>query len=163
MGNESPLKLMYLNPVGTPDYDEVFADMARTVKLPGTEVHVTSLKPAAGAFTHIEYRSYEAVVSTGIVRAARAAAAERFDALAIGCFYDSALHEAREVSADMVVTAPCAPRWRSPPTGSSATATCSATGSWSAPSRQYTCGASAEERPYAAGAVELIAMTRPTS
>ena len=102
-----PRKLMYLNPVGTPDYDQVFADMARRVKLPGTEVHVTSLQPGAGAFTHIEYRSYQAVVSAGIVRAARAAAAAGFDALAIGCFYDTALHDAREVSGDMVVTAPC--------------------------------------------------------
>ena len=107
MADGGPLKVMYLNPVGTPDYDEVFAAMARGVKLPGTEVHVTSLQPADGAFTHIEYRSYEAVVSTGIVRAARAAAAEGFDALAIGCFYDTALHEAREVSGEMVVTAPC--------------------------------------------------------
>ena len=107
MANDAPLKLMYLNPVGTPAYDGVFADMARDVKLPGTEVHVASLKPADGAFTHIEYRSYEAVVSTGIVRAARAAAAEGFDALAIGCFYDTALHGAREVSGDMIVTAPC--------------------------------------------------------
>ena len=107
MANDGPLKVMYLNPVGTPDYDGVFADMARGVKLPGTEVHVTSLKPTDGAFTHIEYRSYEAVVSTGIVRAARAAAAEGFDALAIGCFYDTALLDAREVSGDMVVTAPC--------------------------------------------------------
>ena len=100
-------KLMYLNPVGTSDYDGVFADMARDVKQPGTEVHVTSLKPADGAFTHIEYRSYETVVSTGIVRAARAAAAEGFDGMAIGCFYDTALHDAREVSGDMIVTGPC--------------------------------------------------------
>ena len=64
MTDDGPLKLMYLNPVGTPAYDGVFADMARAVKLPGTEVHVTSLKPADGGFTHIEYRSYEAVVST---------------------------------------------------------------------------------------------------
>ena len=48
------------------------------------------------------------MVSAGIVRAARAAAAGGFDALAIGCFYDTALLEAREVSGDMVVTAPCA-------------------------------------------------------
>ena len=68
MVNGGPLKVMYLNPVGTSEYDAVFADMARGVKLPGTEVHVTSLKPADGAFTHIEYRSYEAVVSAGIVR-----------------------------------------------------------------------------------------------
>jgi len=106
MADGSPLKLMYLNPAGTPDYYGVFADMARAVKLPGTDVHVASLKPGDGAFTHIEYRSY--VVSTGIVRAARAAAAEGFDALAIGRFYDPALHDAREVSGDMVVTAPCA-------------------------------------------------------
>ena len=33
---------------------------------------------------------------------------EGFDALAIGCFYDTALHDAREVSGGMVVTAPCA-------------------------------------------------------
>ena len=108
MTDDGPLKLIYLNPVGTPDYDGTFADMARAVKLPGTEVHVTWLKPGDGAFTHIEYRAYEAVVSTGIVRAARAAAAEGFEALAIGCFYDTALHEAREVSGGMLVTAPCA-------------------------------------------------------
>ena len=35
MADDGPLKLMYLNPVGTPDYDEVFAGMAREVKLPG--------------------------------------------------------------------------------------------------------------------------------
>ena len=108
MTDDGPLKLIYLNPVGTPDYDGTFADMARAVKLPGTEVHVTWLKHGDGAFTHIEYRAYEAVVSTGIVRAARAAAAEGFEALAIGCFYDTALHEAREVSGGMLVTAPCA-------------------------------------------------------
>ena len=107
MADDGPLELMYLNPVGTPDYDGVSADMALDVEFPGTEVHVASLKPADGGFTRIEYRSYEAVVSTGIVRAARAAAAEGFDVLAIGCFYDTALHDAREVSGDMVVTAPC--------------------------------------------------------
>ena len=102
------LKIMYLNPIGTPDYDEVFATMARENKHPETEVHITSLKPSDGAFTHIEYRSYEAIVTTGIVRAARAAAREGFHGMAIGCFYDTALHEAREVSETMVVTAPCA-------------------------------------------------------
>ena len=107
MTTEGPLRIMYLNPVGTADYDQVFADMARECKHPGTEVHITSLKRSDGGFTHIEYRSYETVVSTGIVRAARAAGRAGFDALAIGCFYDTALHDAREVSGEMVVTAPC--------------------------------------------------------
>lgn len=107
MNKTAPLKIMYLNPVGNDIYDPVFADLARECKRPGTEVHITSLKASDGAFTHIEFRSYETVVSTGIVRAARAAGREGFDALAIGCFYDTALLDAREVSGEMIVTAPC--------------------------------------------------------
>lgn len=108
MTSDKPLKIMYLSPVAhTGGYDPVFAQMARDHKMPGTEVHVTSLPAEEGGFTHIEYRSYEAMVTRGIIRATRAAAREGFDALAIGCFYDTALHDAREVSEGMVVTAPC--------------------------------------------------------
>ena len=107
MKANAPLKLMYLNPVGTELYDAVFADMARTYKQPGTEVHIACLPEADGRFTHIEYRSYETIVSRGIIRATRQAAREGFDALAIGCFYDTALHDAREISGEMIVTAPC--------------------------------------------------------
>ena len=106
--NEQPLKVMYLSPImGSAAHDDLFADMAREHKLPGTEVHVTSLPESDGHFSHIEFRAYEAMVTRGIVRAARAAAREGFDAFAIGCFYDTALHDAREISGDMVVTAPC--------------------------------------------------------
>jgi len=107
MSTAKPLKVMYHNPVGNSAYDQVFADMARDHKLPQTEVHITSLPPSAGRFTHIEFRAYEAMVTRGIIRAARAAAREGFDAFVIGCFYDTALHDAREVSGDMIVTAPC--------------------------------------------------------
>ncbi len=81
-----PLKIMYLSPVGMSAHDQIFADMAREHKLPQTEVHVTSLPPSIGGFTHIEFRAYEAMVTQGIIRAVRAAAREGFDALAIGCF-----------------------------------------------------------------------------
>jgi allantoin racemase len=107
MSQSSPLKVMFFNPLGTNAYDPIFLDMVKQYRLPGTEVHVTSLPATDGAFTHIEYRSYEAMVTRGIIRAARAAAREGFDAFVIGCFYDTALHDAREVSGDMVVTAPC--------------------------------------------------------
>ena len=73
-------KIMYLNPVGLDTFDQLFADMASEIKLPDTEVHVTSLAPDYGKFWHIEYRAYEAVVTRGIVRAARQAAQEGFDA-----------------------------------------------------------------------------------
>lgn len=103
------VKIMYLSPVAhRAGHDDLFAEMARDYKLPGTEVHVTSLPESVGRFSHIEFRSYEGMVTAGIIRAARAAAREGFDALAIGCFYDTGLAEAREVSGDMIVTAPCA-------------------------------------------------------
>ncbi|WP_296437354.1 aspartate/glutamate racemase family protein [Rhizobium sp. 60-20] len=103
-----PLKVMYLNPVAdNPPVDAIFADMAKAHKLPGTEVHVTALPKSLYGFSHIEYRTYEALVTRGIMRAVRAAAEEGFDALAIGCFYDTALHDAREISGEMVVTGPC--------------------------------------------------------
>lgn len=104
---DKPLKIMYLRPVGVVSNNEAFAALARSCKLPGTEVHIASLPGRDGAFSHIEFRSYEAVVSRGIVRATRAAAQLGFDALAIGCFYDTALLDAREISGGMAVTAPC--------------------------------------------------------
>lgn len=103
-----PLRIMYLNPVAdNEEVDPIFADMAKAHRLPGTEVHVTALPRAQYGFSHIEYRTYEVMVTRGIMRAVRAAAEEGFDALAIGCFYDTALHDAREISGEMVVTAPC--------------------------------------------------------
>jgi allantoin racemase len=102
-----PLRIMFHNPVGHAGYDQLFADMVAAHRQPGTEVHVTSLPPEDGAFTHIEYRTYEGLVTGGVVRAARAAAREGFDAFVIACFYDTALHDAREISGEMVVTAPC--------------------------------------------------------
>lgn len=46
-------------------------------------------------------------MTRGVVRAARAAGREGFDAMAIGCFYDVALHDAREISGEMAVSASC--------------------------------------------------------
>ncbi|WP_316860974.1 aspartate/glutamate racemase family protein [uncultured Cohaesibacter sp.] len=107
MANGAP-KIMYLNPVSEDRIvDEIFADMVREHKLANTEVHVTALPKEQYAFSHIEYRTYEALVLRGIIRAVRVAAEEGFDALAIGCFYDTGLLDAREISGDMIVTAPC--------------------------------------------------------
>jgi len=100
-------RIMFHNPVGNSNYDGMFADVLAQYRLPGTEIHVTSLPPEDGAFSHIEYRAYEGRVTGGIVRSARAAAKEGFDAFVIGCFYDTGLHDAREVSGEMIVTAPC--------------------------------------------------------
>ena len=73
-----PLRIMFHNPVGNDAYDGMFADVLGRYRLPGTELHVTSLPPEEGAFRHIEYRAYEGRVTGGIVRASRAAAREGF-------------------------------------------------------------------------------------
>ena len=99
---------MYLSPVAhRPGHDELFANMAEEFKDHSTEVHVTCLPVEAGKFNHVEFRSYEAMVTPHIIRGVRAAAREGFDALVIGCFYDTALKAAQEISDEMVVTAPC--------------------------------------------------------
>ena len=103
----TPIKVMFLNPVATNAYDQFFADVAQQHKYPNTEVHVTSLNTSLGPITNLEYRTYEAIVTADIIRATHQAAQEGFDALAIGCFYDTALHDAREISGEMIVTAPC--------------------------------------------------------
>jgi allantoin racemase len=101
-------KIMYFNPVSeNPEVDEIFANMVREHKLADTEVHVTALPKKQYAFSHIEFRTYEALVLRGIIRAVRVAQQEKFDAFVIGCFYDTGLLDAREISGDMIVTAPC--------------------------------------------------------
>ena len=83
--------------------------MARAHKLPGTEVHVTCLPDTDGRFTHIEYRAYETIrvagASSGRCGRRRARASTPSSSAA---FYDTALHDAREISGEMAVTAPAA-------------------------------------------------------
>lgn len=100
-------KVLYLNPVGFDAYDQLFADMAAKYKAPETEVTVASLTSEYGSFNHLEFRTYEGIMTRGIIRASRAAAQEGFDAMVIGCFYDTGLLDAREISGKMMVTAPC--------------------------------------------------------
>ena len=100
-------KIMVLNPVSIAAYDEFFAEIARCERFTDSEIHVTSLNQSLGPITNLEYRTYEAIVTADIIRATHQAAAEGFDAMVIGCFYDTALMDAREISGDMVVLGPC--------------------------------------------------------
>ena len=72
---------------------------------PDTELEIISL-PAGPAPRHLRYHAYEALVAGEIVRAVYRLATE-YDAFIIGCFYDLALREAREVSGKAIVSAPC--------------------------------------------------------
>ena len=109
MSLDTNIKVMYLNPVGNADYDQVFADMAKTYKYPGTAVDVVSMNPASvpPKMTNLEFRTYEAFIIRDTVEAARYASKNGYDAMVIGCFYDPALEDAREISSNAAVVAPC--------------------------------------------------------
>lgn len=100
------IKILWVNPINIPDYDQAFAQMFAGMKLPNAEVHVVSLK-LPGKLTNIEHRAFEARVWGPVTHLAHYAKVNDFDAYAIGCFYDTALHEAREVAGDTIVRAPC--------------------------------------------------------
>ncbi len=103
------IKVMYLNPLSDSSDDQVFADMVASCKYPATVAAVASLDPrnVPATMNHLEYRAYESLVSGDIVKAARQAAKEGYDALVIGCFYDPAVRAAREISGETIVVAPC--------------------------------------------------------
>ncbi len=100
------IKIMYLNPVGFDTYDSFFAEMIKENKFPNTEVHITSLPSTVGLMDNLEYRTFNALIASDLIKATRQASKEGFDAMIIGCFYDPFLLDAREISGDMIVIGP---------------------------------------------------------
>lgn len=101
-----PVMIRWINPIGISDYDQAMAELIAKIKLPSTKVELVSL-----AMKHspcdLEYRTYEGLVTTDIVKVVRDAAVKNFDGIVLGCFYDVGLAEAREISGEAVVVAPC--------------------------------------------------------
>ena len=98
------MRILWVDPIGTDRFSSDVANILRRVRREGTEVDVMHLGPDRPK--HLEYHAYEAMVIGDIVRLTYAASAQ-YDAIVIGCFYDVGLREAREVSRQAVVTAPC--------------------------------------------------------
>ena len=101
-----PVCIRWLNPIGHPTFDAPIAELLHGIKQPSTQVEVVSFAMSPSP-THLEYRAYEALTCEHIVRIARDSAQEQVDALVLGCFYDPALADAREISGDTLVIAPC--------------------------------------------------------
>jgi len=104
----TPLKLMWLRGVTSPVWNQKIADMLGKIKLPSTEIHLVSLDLGRDVnLTNLEWRAFESKIWQPMTHVAYQAGREGFHGCAIGCFYDTALDEAREVSGDMIVTGPC--------------------------------------------------------
>jgi len=100
------MRILWINPIGTARHDDAMAAALAGARRPGTSGAVVSYAPGVVP-GHLEYDAFEAFAVPQIVLTARWAAAEGFDAMVIGCFHDTALEAAREVSGGMIVTGPC--------------------------------------------------------
>lgn len=101
-----PVKILWINPIGLSGYDQPMADLIAQIKEPRTTVELVSLA-MDGTPDNLEYRTFEALIVRETVELARHASKNEFDGVVIGCFYDPALLEAREISGEAVVIAPC--------------------------------------------------------
>jgi allantoin racemase len=97
-------QVLWINPLGTDVFDEPIRDELERVKRPDTEVDVRSLGRGPH---HLEYACYEAAAVPDILATLVQAEREGFDAAVIGCFYDTGLRPAREVTSRLAVAAPC--------------------------------------------------------
>lgn len=101
------INLLWLNPVTTTAYNEVFAGMIKAVKRPNVHVDVVSLDLPGFDITNLETRAHEAAIWGPVTHVAYHAGKEGYHGMAIPCFYDTALKEARTVSGKAIVAAPC--------------------------------------------------------
>jgi allantoin racemase len=97
-------RVLWINPLGTDVFDEPIREALERVRRSDTGVEVRSLGRGPH---HLEYASYEAAVVPDILATLVQAEREGFDAAVIGCFYDTGLRPAREVTSRMAVAAPC--------------------------------------------------------
>ncbi len=96
-------RIYYINPIGTDDFDKPVLDFLNKGKRDDTEVSVESLTKGP---PHIEYRYYEALVIPEMLHKIKQAENDGYDGAVIGCFFDTGLYAAKEISSKMVVTAP---------------------------------------------------------
>ncbi|NPV43407.1 MAG: hydantoin racemase [Firmicutes bacterium] len=96
-------KVIWINPIGTDEYDSVIRDGLIEIKQQQTQVEVVSLRKGP---KHLEYRYYETLVIPEILQIIRKAERDGYDGAVIGCFYDLGLYDARAIVDKMVITAP---------------------------------------------------------
>jgi allantoin racemase len=100
------MRILWIDPIVQ---DRLYTDALRcafdAARRPDTRVDIISLPPGPKP-RHLRYHAYEALVMADIVSIVYRFADE-YDGFVIGCFYDLALREAREVSGKAIVTAPC--------------------------------------------------------
>ena len=88
------MRICFLNPFGTAAYDELIVDVLTAGMRPDVDLTVRHLSVVP---ENIDYYASKHLVEVEIMRAAVAAERDGFDAFVIGCCYDPALTQAREL------------------------------------------------------------------
>lgn len=88
------MRICFLNPFGTPAYNQLIADVLKPSLNTGTEIEIRSLDVVP---ENIDYFAAKHLVEVAVMKAAIAAERDGFDAFVIGCCYDPALTQCREL------------------------------------------------------------------
>src|SRR5918999_2202275 len=96
------MKICFLNPFGTPAYDDLIRDVLEPTLRPDFDLEVRHLDVIP---EYIDYFASKHMVEVEIMKSAVQAERDGFDAFVIGCCYDPALTQAREL-VDIPVVAP---------------------------------------------------------
>ncbi len=94
------MRICFLNPFGTPDYDAIITQTLAPSLRSDTDVEVRHLENAP---RNIDYYVPKHLVEIEILKAVLAAEGDGFDAFVIGCCYDPALTQARELATIPVI------------------------------------------------------------
>lgn len=89
------MRICFLNPFGTPEYDTIIKETLAPSLRSATDVEVRHLPDAP---RNIDYYVPKHLVEVEVLKAVMAAEQEEFDAFVIGCCYDPALTPARELA-----------------------------------------------------------------
>ena len=94
------MRICFLNPFGTSDYDQLIQDVVEPSMRADVDLEVRHLdvRPA-----NIDYYASKHLVEVGVMKAAVQAERDGFDAFVIGCCYDPGLTQARELVSIPVV------------------------------------------------------------
>ncbi len=95
-------RICFLNPFGTDQFDKIVQDTLLPYLRPETEVEIAHLE---GCPRNIDYYVPKHLVEVEVLRAVLEAERDGFDGFVIGCCYDPALTQARELT-DMPVVGP---------------------------------------------------------
>jgi allantoin racemase len=88
------MRICFLNPFGTPVYDQLIHDVLSPSLSEGTTVEIRHLD---GPIKDMDYFVPKHLLETGVIKAALAAEADGFDAFVTGCCYDPGLTQCREI------------------------------------------------------------------